>query len=367
MKSIKLFSVIHFFHLNINLTHLLHLFFWVNNYLFCILRDNVYTLFMKAHHCCDLIPLSVKITAISSDLPILKAFCAYIYNGVRASPLYFSELQGFNGMITATDFIEIMTKFYHDGPVSDVLKDLEGFTINNWLTMQKSEGQAQKPFIYVDPQDSLYKAVQVMFKNHIHRLALVDQVSGNVEFIVSYKRLLKFIFIYIKDLPFPTYMCGKPKELGIGEWNNVVTVSENLKIIDLFRIFVKSKKCFLPVVDEDMKLVNCCSKVDVVRYNIYHHLDTPIHKALNDPARNFYGVYTCTENDCLMTVLEKMAKYDVHRLIAVDADEKVIGLVSLSDIFRFLVLEPPQTAEPRGMYMIDRQELTTTVTIEDSD
>lgn len=53
-----------------------------------------------------------------------------------------------------------------------------------------------------------------------------------------------------------------------------------------------------------------------------------------------------------MTVLEKMAKYDVHRLIAVDADEKVIGLVSLSDIFRFLVLEPPQTAEPRGMYSI---------------
>lgn len=327
-------------------------------------RDNVYALFMKAHHCFDLIPLSVKITAISSDLPILKAFCAYVYNGVRASPLYFSDIEGFNGMVTASDFIQIMTKLYREGPVSEVLKDLEGFTLNDWRSMLDANGYKAKPFVFVDPQDSLFKAVQEMYNNHIHRLALVDKTNGNVEFIVSYKRLLKFVFIYIKDLPFPSYMCRKPKELGIGEWNNIITVSLNSKIIDLFHVFVDSKKCFVPIVDENSRLVNCCSKVDVIRYNIYHCLGAPIQNALNDPARNFHGVYTCTEDDCLMTVLEKMSKYDVHRLVVVDDEARVIGLISLTDIFRFLVLEPPLTSGPR---VINRQELTTKITIEDSD
>lgn len=49
-----------------------------------------------------------------------------------------------------------------------------------------------------------------------------------------------------------------------------------------------------------------------------------------------------------MTVFERMTKHDVHRLVAVDEEMNVVGLVSLTDIFRFLVLQPPSTAGPRS-------------------
>lgn len=42
---------------------------------------------------------------------VSKAFFALVYNGVRAAPLWESKLQEFVGMLTITDFIQILHKF----------------------------------------------------------------------------------------------------------------------------------------------------------------------------------------------------------------------------------------------------------------
>ncbi len=39
-----------------------------------------------------------------------KAFFALVYNGVRAAPLYDSSVEEFVGMLTITDFIQILSK-----------------------------------------------------------------------------------------------------------------------------------------------------------------------------------------------------------------------------------------------------------------
>lgn len=44
-----------------------------------------------------------------------------------------------------------------------------------------------------------------------------------------------------------------------------------------------------------------------------------------------------------MTIVEMIVRAEVHRLVVVDDDKKVTGIISLSDILRFLVLEPPIT------------------------
>uniref|UniRef100_A0A914VJX2 CBS domain-containing protein n=1 Tax=Plectus sambesii TaxID=2011161 RepID=A0A914VJX2_9BILA len=35
----------------------------------------------------------------------------------------------------------------------------------------------------------------------------------------------------------------------------------------------------------------------------------------------------------------------VHRLMVLNAEQKIVGIISLSDILRHLVLEPPASAE----------------------
>lgn len=54
----------------------------------------------------------------------------------------------------------------------------------------------------------------------------------------------------------------------------------------------------------------------------------------------FEGVYTCKKTDSLFRVMEIIVKAEVHRLVVVDEDKKVLGVVSLSDILHYLVLRP---------------------------
>uniref|UniRef100_A0A1I7UF73 CBS domain-containing protein n=1 Tax=Caenorhabditis tropicalis TaxID=1561998 RepID=A0A1I7UF73_9PELO len=74
-------------------------------------HDAVYSLFMKAHKCYDLIPTSTKLVVFDTHLPVRKAFYALVYNGVRAAPLWDTDNQKFTGMLTITDFIKILCKF----------------------------------------------------------------------------------------------------------------------------------------------------------------------------------------------------------------------------------------------------------------
>ena len=67
------------------------------------------------HKCCyDIMPKSAKIVVFDTQLLVKKAFFALIYNGVRAAPLWDSRNQKFVGMLTITDFILILQKYYRE-------------------------------------------------------------------------------------------------------------------------------------------------------------------------------------------------------------------------------------------------------------
>lgn len=53
--------------------------------------------------------------------------------------------------------------------------------------------------------------------------------------------------------------------------------------------------------------------------------------------QNYPGVHTCTLNDTLYSVFRTIRKQRVYRLIVIDQDQKLVGIVSLSDILGYLV------------------------------
>ena len=64
-------------------------------------------------------------------------------------------------------------------------------------------------------------------------------------------------------------------------------------------------------------------------------------KEANDHRNEWFeGVHTCKRTDTLFFVMETIVKAEVHRLVIVDDDNKVCGVVSLSDILSYLVLRP---------------------------
>ena len=58
--------------------------------------------------------------------------------------------------------------------------------------------------------------------------------------------------------------------------------------------------------------------------------------------QGFEGVQTCRKTETLGAIMERIVKAEVHRLVIVDDNERVSGVVSLSDILQYLVLRPIQ-------------------------
>lgn len=69
-------------------------------------------------------------------------------------------------------------------------------------------------------------------------------------------------------------------------------------------------------------------------------MDVTLKKANEHRNAWFEGVQKCCLDESLYTIMERIVRAEVHRLVVVDENEKVIGIISLSDILLYLVLRP---------------------------
>jgi CBS domain-containing protein len=54
-----------------------------------------------------------------------------------------------------------------------------------------------QPLISIEPDASLFDAIKILINNRIHRLPVIDPATGNVLYILTHKRILRFLFLYV--------------------------------------------------------------------------------------------------------------------------------------------------------------------------
>jgi CBS domain-containing protein len=59
----------------------------------------------------------------------------------------------------------------------------------------------------------------------------------------------------------------------------------------------------------------------------------------NTDTQDFPGIYTCSLNEGLDTIFDTIRKSRVHRLVVVDEHFKLKGVLTLSDILHYILLE----------------------------
>ncbi|XP_063733794.1 5'-AMP-activated protein kinase subunit gamma-1 isoform X2 [Eleginops maclovinus] len=299
----------------------------------------VYMNFMKGHCCYDAIPTSCKLVIFDTKLQVKKAFYALVANGLRAAPLWDSKLQRFVGMLTITDFINILHCYYKSPLVQ--MYELESHKIETWRDVYL---QCFNPFlIQITPEASLFDAIYSLLKNKIHRLPVIDPESGNVLHILTHKRILKFLHIFGKTIPKPAYIQRQIQELRIGTFSNIATVQQTATLFDALSIFVERRVSALPVVDEQGKVVSLYSRFDVINIaaqKIYSNLDMPMHEVVRRRSCFVEGVIKCYPYETLEIILDRIVKTEVHRLVLVDKSDVVKGIISLSDLLQAMVLSP---------------------------
>ncbi|XP_060888688.1 5'-AMP-activated protein kinase subunit gamma-1 isoform X1 [Labrus mixtus] len=304
----------------------------------------VYMNFMKSHCCYDAIPTSCKLVIFDTKLQVKKAFFALVANGLRAAPLWDSKLQRFVGMLTITDFINILHCYYRSPLVQ--MHELENHKIETWRgdSFQNVYLQSSNHFlISISPEASLFDAIYSLLKYKIHRLPVIDPESGNVLHILTHKRILKFLHIFGKKVPKPAFVGKQIQELGIGTFRNIATVQQTATLYDALSIFVERRVSALPVVDEQGKVVSLYSRFDVINLaaqKTYNNLDMTMQEAVRRRTCFFEGVLKCYPDETLDAILDRIVTAEVHRLVLVDRADVVKGIISLSDLLQAMVLTP---------------------------
>uniref|UniRef100_A0A8C5B8M5 CBS domain-containing protein n=1 Tax=Gadus morhua TaxID=8049 RepID=A0A8C5B8M5_GADMO len=302
-------------------------------------EEDIYMRFMKSHKCYDIVPTSSKLVVFDTTLQVKKAFFALVANGVRAAPLWESKKQSFVGMLTITDFINILNRYYKSPMVQ--IYELEEHKIETWRELYLQE--TFKPLVHISPDASIYDAVYSLIKNKIHRLPVIDPVSGNALYILTHKRILKFLQLFMCEMPRPAFMRRPLGELGVGTYSDIAFIHPDTAIISALAVFTRRRVSALPVVDQHGKVVDIYSKFDVINLaaeKTYNNLDVTVTQALRHRSQYFEGVMKCNRLETLETIVDRIVKAEVHRLVVVDEDSHIVGIVSLSDILQALILTP---------------------------
>ncbi|KAJ6694332.1 hypothetical protein OIU85_005054 [Salix viminalis] len=330
--------------------------------------------FLSSHTAYELLPESGKVIALDVTLPVKQAFHILYEQGIPVAPLWDFCKGQFVGVLTASDFILILRELGTRGS-NLTEEELETHTISAW-----KEGKAHlsrqiddsgrvysKRLIHAGPYDSLKDVASNILQNSISTVPILHSSAQDGSFpqllhLASLSGILKCICRYFRhsagSLPILQQpICSIP--LGtwvpkIGEPNRqpFATLKPNASLGAALSLLVQANVSSIPIVNDNDSLLDVYSRSDITAlakdkaYAQIHLDEISIHQALQlgQDANSSYGFFNgqrcqmCLQTDSLHKVMERLANPGVRRLFIVEAGSKrVEGVISLSDVFKFLL------------------------------
>ena len=253
--------------------------------------------------------------------------------GVQSAPLWDSSTQKFIGMLTVTDYIRLILHYYNHAS-SDIMEEIEDLQIIGLKNITYKTDK--RPIITLDPRESIYVAAHILLKNKLHRLPLVTADHSIVSVVTQFK-ILKYI---TQTCPEVYAIRECPIIMGVGSYNHIATATHATPLLTLLNLFVERRLSSIPILDNEDRVIDVCEKYDILnlaRENAYYDLDMKICEALARRSPSFEGIHSCRINDTLGGILQTISQETVHRFVVVDGENKLKGVISLSDILRYLV------------------------------
>lgn len=220
---------------------------------------------------------------------------------------------------------------------------------SSWTDIEKAIGAIPIETVSVHPSQPLYEACRRMLKTRARRIPLVDvdDETGRETIIsvITQYRILKFIAVNNEH---NTVLLKKSvREINLGTYHNLATAHMNSTVLDAIHMMVDRNISCIPIVDAENRVLNAFEAVDVIpciKGGAYEELDGSVGEALCRRPEDSPGIYTCCERDRLDSIFDTIRKSRVHRLVVVDDDNRLKGVISLSDILKYVLLHDEQDA-----------------------
>lgn len=296
-------------------------------------------LFLQSKTSYDVLPVSYRLIVLDTSLLVKKSLTILLQNSIVSAPLWNNSSSKFAGLLTSSDFINVI-QYYFQFPEKFELVD--SLTLDGLRDIEKAIGVDTIETEFIHPFKSLYEACIKMLDSRARRIPLIDEDEKTgreiVVSVLTQYRILKFVALNCKE----TKMLVRPiKDLpGLGTIKDISTCTMNTPVIEVIHLLAHKSVSSVPIVDEHGKLTNVYEAVDVlglVKGGIYTDLDLSVGDALLRRPEDFEGVHTCTLNDRLSTIMDTIRKSRLHRLFVVDDEGKLISVITLSDILKYIL------------------------------
>ncbi|KAI5650708.1 hypothetical protein M9H77_36713 [Catharanthus roseus] len=332
--------------------------------------------YLSTHTAYELLPQSGKVIALDVDLPVKQAFHIFHEQGIPTAPLWSSCKGKFVGVLSALDFILIMRELgSHGSNLTE--EELETHTISAWkeaksyLNRQINECESQrscpKQLVHVGPDENLKDVALKLLQNAVTVIPVMHSTSLDGSYpqllhLASLSDILKCICRYfqysIGSLPILQLpICAIPlgtwvPKLGEPNQRPLAMLRPSASLNAALNLLIHAQVSSIPIVDDNDSLLDIYSRSDITtlaKDRLYARInleEMTIHQALQlgeEPYPPQYGsnqqrCHMCLPTDPLHKVMDRLSKPGVRRLVIVEAGSKrVHGIISLSDIFRFLL------------------------------
>ena len=85
---------------------------------------------LEKNTCYDILPLSYKVIVFDQSLLVKKALAALLQNAVQSAPVWDTANHQFVGMLTVTDFIQLILYYFdRSTPIDQALEEIDELTI----------------------------------------------------------------------------------------------------------------------------------------------------------------------------------------------------------------------------------------------
>lgn len=295
---------------------------------------------MRARTAYDVLPLSFRLIELDVSLTVKESLNILVQCGIVSAPLWDSTTSTYAGLLTVNDYLNVV-RYYNLH--ADKLKDVDSLLLSDLREVERVLNVKAPETISTSPEAILYDALRKQLQSRARRIPLVsydsDTQRNMVTSVITQYRILKFIAMNVRDY---SLLCKPLSTLRIGTYENIVRCSLDSTVLDVIDEMVMRNISSVPVVTFEGILLNVFEAVDVIdvlKSGDYGNLTWTVGKALSARSPSHPGIYTCSLDDGLDTILDTIRKSRVHRIMIVDEQNTLKGVLSLSDILQYILIE----------------------------
>lgn len=115
--------------------------------------------------------------------------------------------------------------------------------------------------VSISPEASLYEAVEALLQNRLHRVPILDPEQNSVLAIVTFRGILEYLVSSFREQR--RLFDQTLQELGIGTYQNIITVSEDTPLIRVLHVLIEHRVSAVPILDANGTVINVYAVSDV--------------------------------------------------------------------------------------------------------